>query len=65
MSNKVLPCSCGYAGALPITYNKLWYHAECPQCAAFVEAFTGDGLIALWNEKQLGIERQEVKTNEQ
>lgn len=53
MSQKLLPCHCGYQGALSgIDHQGIYLSLACPECEREVTAFTVDGLIEAWNKPQ-------------
>lgn len=52
MSNELLPCHCGYQGALAgIDHQAGCYLSlACPECNREVTAFTMGGLVESWNK---------------
>ena len=51
-SEKLLPCKCGYEGALMGTDNGAFFIFTCPRCNSSVEAFSIRSLGENWNKKQ-------------
>ncbi|XXF10186.1 hypothetical protein J3Q00_07490 [Pseudomonas sp. D2-3] len=51
MSTTILPCRCGYEGALAgINHQGVYHSLTCPGCNHSVKAFTLEGLIEAWNK---------------
>jgi hypothetical protein len=49
MADKLLPCKCGYSGALMGT-SSVFLQLSCPECSHYAEAFALDGLATAWNK---------------
>lgn len=47
---ELLPCPCGYAGALAGMNHGTHLSLSCPECKREVEAFTMGGLVEAWNK---------------
>lgn len=56
-AEKLLPCRCGYEGALAGIDHGAFYSLSCPQCRKTVQAFTIQGLGEAWNKAQQGKEQ--------